>query len=67
MNDPTNIKNFEIYSSKNGKKFKKAKTVKNQKVITIKTKERKYFKIRAFVVYKGKKYYGKFSKIRKIK
>lgn len=67
MKTPDNIKNFEIYSSKNGKKFKKVKTVKNKKVITIKAKGKKYFKVRAYVTYKGKKYYGKFSLVKKIK
>lgn len=67
MKTSDNIKNFEVYSSKNGKKFKKVKTVKNKKTIIIKTKGKKYFKVRAYVTYKGKKYYGKFSKTKKIK
>lgn len=61
------ISNFEIYVSKKGKKYKKIKTVKNKKKVTINKKYKNYYiKVRAYVKYKGKKIYGKYSSVKKL-
>ncbi len=63
------INNFEVYVSFNGKKYKKAKVLKNRKncVINMGRKKILYVKARAYTKYKGKKYYGKYSDVKAIK
>ena len=64
---------YEVYQStkKNGT-YKKVKTIKKNKVITVKTKSLKkkktyFFKIRTYKTVDGKKYYGAFSNVKKIR
>ena len=66
-------KGYEISYATN-KKFKKASKVnvkknnKNKKVLTkIKSNKVYYIKVRAYVIVNGKKVYGKYSKVRKIR
>ena len=66
-------KGYEIRYATN-KKFKKASKVnvkknnKTKKVLTkIKSNKVYYIKVRAYVIVKGKKVYGKYSKVRKIR
>lgn len=62
------VKNFVIYTSKNGKKYKKVKTLSNKKSCVINLNNKKtYVKVRAYVVLDGKKYYGKYSGVKVIK
>lgn len=69
MKTADNITNFVIYISKNGKKYKKIKTTNNKKVFTFSKKKYGgyYIKVRAYAKNNGKKYYGKYSKVQKIK
>ncbi len=63
-------KNFRIYTSLDGKKYKLVKTLKNKKKYTLKKPKKVkklYIKVRAYVTYNGKKYYGAYSKAKKIK
>ena len=65
-----NVKNFKVYTSTNGKKYKLVKTLKNRKKYTLKKPKKAkklYVKVRAFVTYGGKKYYGAYSAVKKIK
>lgn len=65
-----NVKNFVVYISGNGKKYKKLTNVSGKQICTINTKKYKkkcHIKVRAYVKYGGKKYYGKYSKAKKIK
>lgn len=68
MKTSDGIKNFVVYTSKNGKKYKKVKTLSNKGTCTIKLNKKKtYVKVRAYVVLDGKRYYGSYSKVIKIK
>lgn len=61
-------KSYVVYTSKNGKKYKRVKTLKNKSSCIIKLNKKKtYIKVRAYVVLDGKKYYGKYSNVKKIK
>lgn len=65
-----NVKNFVVYISGNGKKYKKLTNLSGRQTYTINTKKYKkkcHIKVRAYVKYGGKKYYGKYSKPKKIK
>lgn len=64
---------YEVYrSTKKTKGFKKVKTTTAVKFVNKKLKKGKtyktyYYKVRAYKVYNGKKIYGKFSKVKKVK
>lgn len=68
-----NVSGYEVYrSTKKNKSFKKITTLKKAgKVIYVNKKLKKgktyYYKVRAYKVVSGKKVYGKFSTIKKIK
>lgn len=68
-----NASGYEVYrSTKKNKSFKKITTLKKAgKVIYVNKKLKKgktyYYKVRAYKVVSGKKVYGKFSTIKKIK
>jgi len=64
---------YEVYrSTKKTKGFKKVKTVKSGSTVKytsgkLKKGKTYYFKVRAYKVYKGKKIYSKYSKVKKVK
>jgi len=65
-----NAKGYEIWrSAKNKKNFKKIKTVKKLSYKNTKLKKGRtyYYKVRAYRIVDGKKVYGKFTAIKKIK
>lgn len=68
-----NVSGYEIYrSTKKNKSFKKIKTLKKAGKVTYTNKKLKkgktyYYKVRAYKVVSGKKVYGKFSTVKKIK
>lgn len=58
------------YAWSNSKKFKKKKTYTSYSTgiyTTLKRKKTYYFKVRAYVTYNEKKYYGAWSKVKKIR
>lgn len=58
------------YAWSKSKKFKKKKTYTTSSTsmyVTLKKKTKYYFKVRTYVEYNGKKYYGAWSKVKKIK
>ena len=73
MKKQKNLSGYEVYrSTKKNKSFKKITTLKKAgKVIYVNKKLKKgktyYYKVRAYKVVSGKKVYGKFSTIKKIK
>ena len=68
-----NVAGYEVYrSTKKNKSFKKITTLKKAGKVTYVNKKLKkgktyYYKVRAYKVVSGKKVYGKFSTIKKIK
>lgn len=68
-----NVSGYEVYrSTKKNKSFKKIKTLKKVGKVTYTNKKLKkgktyYYKVRAYKVVSGKKVYGKFSTVKKIK
>lgn len=66
-------KAYEIqFSTKKNKGFKNIKTVKSDKKLVLKSKKLKkgktyYFRLRAYKIVKGHKFYGKYSSVKKIK
>ena len=62
------ISGYEIYRKNSGSSFKKAKTVSNPSALTwtskkVSKKKATKYKVRAFVIYNGKKVYGNFSDV----
>lgn len=62
------ISGYEIYRKNNGGSFKRSKTISNPSVLTwtsnkVSKKKATKYKIRAFVIYNGKKVYGNFSEV----
>lgn len=64
------IKNFAVYISKDGKRFKKIKMLKNKTNYTVnasKYKKRCFIKVRSYVEHNNRKYYGQYSTVKKVK
>lgn len=63
------VSGYQIsYSLKKNKKFKSTTTTKTSKTVKkLKSKKTYYVKVRAYKKIDGKKYYGAYSKIKKIK
>ena len=61
-------KGYEVYMKTNSGSFKKIKTTKSAelKKSGLKVNKKYYFKVRAYRNYKGKKYYGKYSKVKTV-
>ena len=70
MKTTDKIKNFAVYIAGNGKKYKKVADVSGRQACNINIK--KYgknakIKVRAYVKNNGKKYYGKYSKVKRVR
>ena len=60
------ISTKKSFSKKNTKTYKLGKGAKSKTIKKLKSKKKYYVRIRAYVTYQGKTYYGAYSKKRKI-